>query len=274
MTWRTLLVVIVMSGVSAAVMAFVYFDVAGADADTISLRHTVATLAVAALALVVFATVLAGSVTRSGGIASPRSFVALLVWLVMGAHLVIVAGLIANFQASLDMKLAVSGGTGTEVRFASPGHVVLDGDIGHLTLASLQAASEQGRIVQLEIDSPGGFLDAAIAIGDILAGDRTHVIVRNKCESACVIVALSGARLSAPRNAWFGFHRGSAAASPDSELGRFASTIATEDLLARLAALGVPRKILDIAEKTPPDDMYYVSGLEMFRMGLVRELLD
>jgi hypothetical protein len=172
------------------------------------------------------------------------------------------------------MMLAVSNSPGTEVVFVGDGVAFLDGEIGFRTYESLAMEHEHSEIRVLELRSWGGILDPAVKIGSLVSENKVAVHVFDYCESACVIIALSSSELSASPDAQFGFHRGAAVASPDSELGRFVADSATDELLSRLHRLGVPDAILRQAEQTPPNEMYYVSGEDFYRAGLVQHLVE
>ncbi len=75
-------------------------------------------------------------------------------------------------------------------------------------------------------------------------------------------------------DALFGFHRGSAAASKNSQLGRYIGNMGTEDYVSALDARGVPDSILMKTRNTPANDMYYLSGAEMVSLGLALDLLE
>ena len=111
-------------------------------------------------------------------------------------------------------------------------------------------------------------------MGSFLQDEGISTFVAEECASACVIVALSGAELYVTRDARFGFHRGSAVASYESELGRFLSDAATADVVSRLRRLGVPEAILSQAEQTRPEGMFYVSGEDFHRAGLADHLVE
>src|SRR5690606_35103326 len=122
--------------------------------------------------------------------------------------------------------------------------------------------------IPMLLRSPGGLIDVGIEIGELLEENQVDVLVPENCESACVIVALSAARLFVSPDARFGFHRASAVADNDSQLGRFAGNTATARYVSVLRGMGIPESVLEITENTPSDDMYYLSGEELVQLGL------
>jgi hypothetical protein len=214
------------------------------------------------------------STDRDGRLHLPRSLGPMLCWILLVPLGGLAIGRLVNYPSSLEITVAVSKSPGAEVVVMGDGVSVLDGEIGFKTYASLPKANEQDRIRLLRLRSWGGFLDVAIDMGSFVSENAIAIHVDEYCESACVIVALSGSELYVSPYARFGFHRGSAAASPHSQTGRFLAASGTDELLSRLHRLGVPDAILRQAEETSPDEMYYVSGEDMYRAGLAQHLVD
>ncbi|MGB3316765.1 MAG: hypothetical protein WBB85_20405, partial [Albidovulum sp.] len=126
----------------------------------------------------------------------------------------------------------------------------------------------------LELDSGGGRIDSAQSIGDFVVKNQIEVHVNGTCASACVIVALRARRLLALPEADFGFHRGSAIADTDSELGRFAGRTATLEMFKELRKGGIPDEILQVGQETSADSMYYVTGQKLHAAGVVDALIE
>ena len=63
-------------------------------------------------------------------------------------------------------------------------------------------------------------------------------------------------------------------ASPNSQMGRFLGSAATIAYISQLESLGVPEYILRKAEQTPAEDMYYISGKELYDAGLAHYLVE
>jgi hypothetical protein len=215
-----------------------------------------------------------GSADRAGQLRAPASLSELVSWVLLIPQAGFAIGGLLNYQSGLDIMLALSKAHGVEARFVGDGLIVLDGVIGFGTFESLYEQYTWNDVTTIHLTSGGGLLDEAKKIA-LFVGDKEIAIwVSSTCESACVIIALASPEIYVAPNALFGFHRGSAVASPNSELGRFIGGAATEDYMAQLMRLGVPHYILRKAQETPPDDMYYVSGRELFDIGLAHHLAE
>lgn len=214
------------------------------------------------------------STDRAGRLRAPGTLAALLCWTLALLQAGFATGRLTNHRASLEMALALAASPGASFVYAGDGVLLLDGEIGFDTFESLVRESALNEIRLVQLHSGGGLIESAARIGAFIADNDLATFVNSGCESACVIVALSSAKLYVTPDARFGFHRGSALANPDSELGRFVSGLATDDLIARLGALGVPEEILDRARNTPPDQMHHVSGEDLHRAGLADYLGD
>jgi hypothetical protein len=236
--------------------------------------HLVFTLACWMLFLVSLSFAVAASTGSRGELRSPRSLADLLCWMLVVVQAGFAAGRLVNYRSSLEIAVAASRSGGSLVHLADDGLMMLDGEIGFATMASLQQVHTEGGSDILELRSGGGLIDSAAEMGSFVQDKGISTFVAEECASACVIVALSGAELYVTPGARFGFHRGSAVASYESELGRFLSDAATDDLISRLRSLGVPEAILSQAAQTPPDGIFFVSGEEFHRAGLADHLVE
>lgn len=205
-----------------------------------------------------------------GELHSPQSLSAIICLIFLVPQGGFAIGLLVNYKSYLEIMTAVKDSAGVNV-YADQGFVVLDGDIGHETLSTLRTVVDYERPSILLLRSEGGLIEIGIEIGKLLKLNRMAVFVPENCESACVIIALSGDQLYVAPDARFGFHRGSAVASNNSQIGRFIGNAATEDYVLALGALGVPESILAITRATPSNDMHYLSGAEMVSIGLARD---
>ena len=215
-----------------------------------------------------------GSTDRDGGLRAPRSLGALLCWLLLIPQAGFAIGGLVNYRSTLDIIVAAGNAPGADVLYVGDGVLLLDGEIGSETLRTLSEESVREDVYILHLNSNGGVIDSAIAMGLLLEERVISTFVDGYCESACVIVALSGDELYVSRTAQFGFHRGSAVASQGSEVGRYIERLGTEQMLSRLRSLGVPEEILRQAEQTPAESIYYVSGEDLYRAGLAHHLID
>jgi len=239
-------------------------------ADDFALTYGIFTILCLIFFLLGIAVTILVNTSADGKLHSPRSLSALVCMLLLIPQGGFAIGLLVNYKSSLEIMMATQDSPGESV-YSNRDLVVLDGYIGHETLSTFREILNQKSFPLLLLRSEGGLIGAGIEIGEILNNRQMDVLVTENCESACVIVALSGTNLFVDAEASFGFHRASATAGNSSQLGRFIGDIATEELLTALDALGVPDSILKIAEQTSPSEMYYVSGYEMVRLGLARD---
>lgn len=253
-----------------------FFGTWGVGGQYGSVRAVHAVLSAACVVFFLLGLVVAilSSTDRTGRLRAPGTLAALLCWTMALLQAGFAIGRIANYRASLEMALAFSASPGAGFVPLGDGVLLLDGDIGFASFDSLVNESALTEVRMVQLRSGGGLIDSAVSIGAFLTNNDIATFVDSACESACVIVALSGSDLYVAPDARFGFHRGSALARPDSELGRFVSGLATDDLFARLSGLGVPDEILERARTTPPDEMYYVSGEALYRAGLADHLVE
>lgn len=197
----------------------------------------------------------------------------LLGWIGVFVQTVSLAGLVVNFRSHVAMLEETYRYEGDEVIAIDDDSVLLYGEIGPRTVDSFAAAAV-GATSVLELDSGGGRLDSARQIAAIVADRGLVVTVYGTCASACVLIALRGKELRAAPDAQFGFHRGSAIADAESELGRFASAQATEEMFDELRRRGIPNEILTSGRNTLPDDMHFETGRRLFELGIVDALVE
>lgn len=155
-----------------------------------------------------------------------------------------------------------------------PGYLLIEGQIGTLTLASIEAYATQHALQGLVLQSHGGLIDSAVDIADYLQRNAVDTYVFHYCESACVIIAVGGDRLFASPAARFGFHQASAPTRSSSEFAQAISIDGTIRMREVLAYYGIPSDILNAMAHTRNSDMAYFSGAELYHRGLVAQLLD
>ena len=178
----------------------------------------------------------------------------------------------------LDDPLLIALGTG--------GALNLTGtfDIGSAERFS-QEIEARGEYVQtVVLDSPGGSVVDALAIGSLIhdKGLATKVAAGSLCASSCPIVFASGKTRIASKNAAIGVHQIYAAAlsgDPQSAL-RVAGTAmsdaqsTTGEIIAHLTKTGVDPALWLHALKTPPNQLYYFSAKEMEDLKLVTNFAE
>ncbi|WP_063303327.1 hypothetical protein [Pseudovibrio sp. W64] len=218
--------------------------------------------------LITASIVIASSINQSGNLKAPHSlndlFLLILLILQGGAAL----GTIFNFEASLQIAQASAQLKGVVVSVQNKGSAVLYGEIGSKTFDTLKMAHSKAPIHSIELRSGGGDITSAERIGAFINDKGIEVLVKSHCASACVLIALSASELYVSPDARFGFHQASTAASLDSQMGSFYGKIATEEFISQLKILGTPSFLLEQVRKTPPNQMYYISGEDLSQFGL------
>jgi hypothetical protein len=117
------------------------------------------------------------------------------------------------------------------------------------------------------LNSPGGALQTAVQMGQIIEKDRLPVVVpaNAMCASACfLILAASHTKYVSP-SAHVGVHS-AAEATPGNETE--GSKAVTTDFARILSQLGVPSEIIGRLVETPPGAMYWLTPEELMTMGV------
>jgi hypothetical protein len=186
----------------------------------------------------------------------------------------ILLGNLVNFSSTTEILRVATSAVGTEAHYLGDGVIEIDGEIGSETLRSLRDLVGTHEIDVLSLNSPGGIIEPATRIGAIVEEQRIATYVATRCESACTLVAFSGAQLYVSRRAQFGFHQGSVVAREKSQIGRFLSAQATMELEEGLRALGIPDEVLEYVRNTPPGEMRYLDGERLLQLGLADYAVD
>lgn len=171
-----------------------------------------------------------------------------------------------------------------EIVLETGGQLSLTGsiDIGSAERFAAEIAARGEYVETVVLDSPGGSVVDALAIGSLVHenGLATKVAAGSLCASSCPIVLASGAERIASPEAAIGVHQIYAAAlsgDPQSAL-RVAGTAmsdaqtTTADIINHLTMTGVDPALWVHALQTPPDRLYYFTPEEMTRFKLVTQL--
>lgn len=178
----------------------------------------------------------------------------------------------------LGQPLQIALGTGGELRLT--GSI----DLGSAERFAAEIAARGEYVETVLLDSPGGSVVDALAIGSLIheKGLATKVAAGSLCASSCPIVFASGAQRLASAEAAIGVHQIYAAAlsgDPQNAL-RVAGTAmsdaqtTTAEIIGHLTKTGVDPALWLHALQTPPDRLYYFSPEEMTRLKLVTELVE
>ncbi len=177
-------------------------------------------------------------------------------------------------EAPLDIALG-AGGTLSLTGSIDPGSA-------ERFAAEIAARGEYVSVVLL--DSPGGSVDDALAMGRLIRenGLSTKVANGGLCASSCPIIFASGAERLAGRDAAIGVHQIYAAAlsaTPVDALSVAGVAMAdaqsvTADITRHLSLSGVDPALWLHALETPPNQLYYFTPEEMDALNLVTEWVD
>jgi hypothetical protein len=117
------------------------------------------------------------------------------------------------------------------------------------------------------LNSPGGALQTAVQMGQIVAKDRLPVVVpaNAMCASACFLILAASQTKYVSQTAHVGVHS-AAEAKPGNETE--GSKAVTTDFARILAQLGVPSEIIGRLVETPPGAMYWLTPEELMTMGV------
>lgn len=173
-----------------------------------------------------------------------------------------------------------------QIALGSGGALHLTGtfDIGSADRFTAEIAARGEYVETVVLDSPGGSVFDALAIGRLIKEREltTQVEAGSLCASSCPIVFASGAERIASANAAIGLHQMYAAAisAEPLEALRVAGTAmadaqtTTGQIIAHLTEAGVDPALWLHALETPPNRLYYLSPEEMTALRLVTELLQ
>lgn len=178
----------------------------------------------------------------------------------------------------LEQPLEIALGTGGQL------HLTGSFDIGSAERFAAEIAARGEYVQTVVLDSPGGSVVDALAIGSLIheKGLATQVAAGSLCASSCPIVFASGAERIASAEAAIGVHQVYAAAitgDPQNAL-RVAGTAmsdaqsTTAEIMGHLTETGVDPALWLHALETPPDRLYYFSQEEMQRLKLVTQLAE
>jgi ATP-dependent protease ClpP protease subunit len=175
--------------------------------------------------------------------------------------------------ASPSARAMFCDNTSCVMQTAKPGVylVEIDGPIEGTLVREIEAVLRKGgRINSLGIlRSPGGDVEAAMALGRILRAQRVGAQVTGDCASACVF-AIAGPLWRSYSTARIGLHRpyfDSASSSP-AEAGQRIKAL-NASLRAYLEEMNVSTALLDAMNAVPSDQIRWVTPAEVNSLGLL-----
>lgn len=156
-------------------------------------------------------------------------------------------------------------------------------DAGAADRVTAALANEGEYVTTIALDSPGGSVDQALAIGKAIRehGYQTKVDRGSICASSCPLVLAGGVERRVAAGAAVGVHQ-IYAAVPADELGAPLQTglvisqtqKSTAEISRYLTNSGVDQAVWLHALDTPPDRLYYLSTKELQDYRLATEIGD
>jgi hypothetical protein len=155
-------------------------------------------------------------------------------------------------------------------------------DPGAAERFAAEVAARGEYVERVALDSPGGSVTDALAIGALIRekGFTTHVAAGALCASSCPLVLAGGAERIASADAAIGVHQIYAAETADAgsegiRSSRFAMADAqatTARISRYLDEMGIAATMWVHALETPPNSLYYFSADELTDLKLVTKL--
>jgi len=167
----------------------------------------------------------------------------------------------------LDLKLPPI--TDTEFQDDKFGGLKLEGGVGPKSYQSLLKFDKNNEINTIILNSQGGDIDSAIAIGQWVAANNVPVLVEGVCFSTCVIIAVSGPQLWASKNATFFFDQGGNNAYT-ALLGKLkVDSDGHSKMESELKNHDVPGQVLNWVRKRPISQKRDITALELKQLGVI-----
>jgi hypothetical protein len=154
-------------------------------------------------------------------------------------------------------------------------------DIGAADRFAKEVAARGSYVKTVALNSPGGSVADALAIGRLLRekGFDTSVSPGALCASSCPLIFSAGTKRSATAQSAIGVHQIYSAMPDVQPAGLRASGMAmidaqktTAEITRYLADMGIDPILWVHALETPPDRLYYFSADEMTDLALVTNL--
>lgn len=185
---------------------------------------------------------------------------------------------VTTSPAVLEQPLDIALGTGGELRLT--GSI----DLGSATRFADELAARGEYVKTVVLDSPGGSVVDALAIGTLIhdQGLATKVVAGALCASSCPIIFASGVARLASAEAAIGVHQIYAAAlssDPQSALQVAGTAMSdaqsiTATIISHLTETGVDPALWLHALETPPDRLYYFTLAELTQLRLATKLIE
>jgi len=164
--------------------------------------------------------------------------------------------------------------TDTEFQDMDFGGLMLEGGIGPKAYQSLLKFDKYIDINTIILNSRGGDIDSAIAIGQWVSSNHVPVVVEGVCFSTCVIIAVSGSALYAAKDATFFFDQGEGSALSALLGGQKIGSDGVSIMESELKNRGVPEKVLNWVRKRPISQKRYITALELEKLGVIDSIIQ
>ena len=127
--------------------------------------------------------------------------------------------------------------------------------------------------VRYEINSPGGSVSAAIAIGRMFRTEKISLLVDDNCVSACVLILAGAVERLIATSARVGIHRPYLETTPQQNLApeQVKNTYSgmLQAMRAYLKEMNVSERLADDTLKTEPEAIHFLSAEELNTYGLL-----
>lgn len=154
--------------------------------------------------------------------------------------------------------------------------VTVEGGIGHGFAEALGAElARVGRPATIEIDSPGGLADEALAAAEAIeARGGVRVVARRQCDSACLVILMSGEQRLADYDMTLGFHAVAPVVETDDRLLEWVVVQEGKKIDAYLRRRGAPAADIAEANRLGPARVHAKPAVELAAQGVLTGLLD
>jgi hypothetical protein len=146
-------------------------------------------------------------------------------------------------------------------------------DPGSAERFAAEIAARGEYVERVALDSPGGSVEDAIAIGRLIRekGFATHVAEGALCASSCPLAMAGGTERTAEPDAVIGVHQiyGASAAGLGAAEAMSSAQETTARIVRYLGEMGIAQGLWLRALETPPDRLHYLTAEDLAEVDLV-----
>ena len=182
---------------------------------------------------------------------------------------------VMTFQHSSFKRLGPEYSLITDAEFQDMdfGGLMLKGGIGPTAYQSLLKFDKNIDINTIIINSHGGDIASAIAIGQWVSKSNVPVFVKGDCFSTCAIIAVSGSALYASKDAKFFFDQGEDIVVSTLQNGQKIGSRGVSLMELELKSRGMPEQVLNWVRNTPISKKRYITALELKKLGIIDSII-